>query len=208
MPALNAVREPQDRPFGSARGGGYSRELKRKDIMHEIGNFLPGQFLRPAVFIVRIEFREDFFQCPCAAVVEIRGRAPSLSHLEEEIRIYYGGSDWLHTDWRNAYLCLATLRPDGFAGFEQESKDKPAIITTVPIPFAGQSLQVTADVEKNGSVKVTILDKSGREISLAETVSMTVTDGRLKLTEEINEDRIRIRFELNGAKLYSFSFGG
>ena len=47
--------------------------------------------------------------------------------LKNEIRLYYGGSDWLHTSWRNGFLCLATLRPDGFAGYEQDSKDRPAI---------------------------------------------------------------------------------
>ena len=38
--------------------------------------------------------------------------------LEDEIRLYYGGSDGLHTSWRNGFLCLATLRPDGFAGYK------------------------------------------------------------------------------------------
>jgi hypothetical protein len=36
---------------------------------------------------------------------------------ENEIQLYYGGSDWLHDGLRQGYLCLATLRPDGFAGY-------------------------------------------------------------------------------------------
>ena len=38
------------------------------------------------------------------------------------LQLYYGGSDGPHTDWRSAYLGLATLRPDGFAGLTPASK--------------------------------------------------------------------------------------
>ncbi len=126
--------------------------------------------------------------------------------LEDEIRLYYGGSDGLHFGWRNGFLCLATLRPDGFAGYEQETNDRPALIRTVPIDYAGQSLQVTADVEKGGAIEVIVLDGEGKQISLAE-VNSTVTDSPLKLNENISENLIRLKFELNKAKLYSFSFG-
>ncbi len=127
--------------------------------------------------------------------------------LEEEIRLYYGGSDWLHTDWRNAYLCLATLRPDGFAGYEQESKDQPATITTTAISYDGQQLQITADVEPGGVIQVSILDEGGKEISQAEAISATMTEGRLKISQPIKEDTIRLRFEISKAKLFSFNFG-
>ena len=40
--------------------------------------------------------------------------------LKNEIRLYSGGSDWLHFGWRKGRLALATLRPDGFAGYVQE----------------------------------------------------------------------------------------
>ncbi len=126
--------------------------------------------------------------------------------LEDEIRLYYGGSDGLHFGWRNGFLCLATLRPDGFAGYEQETNDRPALIRTVPIDYAGQSLQVTADVEKGGAIEVIVLDGEGKQISLAE-VNSTVTDSPLQLNMNIKEDKIRLKFELNKAKLYSFSFG-
>ena len=50
--------------------------------------------------------------------------------LPNEIRLYYGGSDGLHTGWRKGYFCLATLRPDGFAGYEPTDDDTKAVITT------------------------------------------------------------------------------
>jgi hypothetical protein len=63
--------------------------------------------------------------------------------LDSEIRLYYGGSDYYHYGWRNGSLCLATLRPDGFAGYEQESKEKAALVTTTVIPYTGQKIMIT-----------------------------------------------------------------
>ena len=41
------------------------------------------------------------------------------------LQLYYGGSDGPHTDWRAAYLGLATLRPDGFAGLTPVKRAGP-----------------------------------------------------------------------------------
>ena len=125
--------------------------------------------------------------------------------LEDEIRLYYGGSDGHHNIWRNGFFCLATLRPDGFAGYEQKNKDKPAIITTTPIPYSRQSIQVSADVSKGGSIQVSILGKGGKKIATAKTISESVSDGRLDIMK-IKADKVQLRFELNNAKLFSFSF--
>ena len=127
--------------------------------------------------------------------------------LENEIRLYYGGSDWLHFGWRNGFLGLATLRPDGFAGYTQASEEKTAIITTTAIPYSGQSLRISADVESGGSITVSLLDKNAKEIAAAQTITTTVTDGLLKFKRDIKQDHIRLRIELNRAKIYSFSFG-
>lgn len=70
--------------------------------------------------------------------------------LEDEIRIYYGACDWYFMDWRKGYLALATLRPDGWAGFEQVSMDAPAVITTTTVSGDLASLNITADVKKGG----------------------------------------------------------
>jgi len=126
--------------------------------------------------------------------------------LDNEIRLYYGGSDYHHFGWRTGNLSLATLRPDGFAGYEQESKDESAIITTTAIPYAGQSIRITADVEEGGSIKVSIIDHEGQDAVAAGTASNTVTDGTLKWNKEIDADKICLKFELSNAKLYSFSF--
>ena len=131
--------------------------------------------------------------------------------LKHEIRLYYGGSDWLHSTWRNAFLCLATLRPDGFAGYEQQNKEKPSVITTTPIPYRGQPIQVTADVGPGGSVKLSVLDEAGSTLAVAKAITSTVTDASLELDNKVEAKKIRLRFELNSkvewfsqSKLYSF----
>ena len=60
--------------------------------------------------------------------------------LENEIRLYYLGANGPHLDWREGFLCLATLRPDGFAGYEPTYENVPATIITKPITCNGKSL--------------------------------------------------------------------
>jgi hypothetical protein len=124
--------------------------------------------------------------------------------LENEIRLYYGGSDYLHFGWRNGSFCLATLRPDGFAGYEQESKDKTAIITTTALDYYGQTVKITADVAKDGWVKVGILNSDRKYISAAQIISHTVTNAILDFPEEFSLNEIRLQFELSNARIYSF----
>jgi len=124
--------------------------------------------------------------------------------LEDEIQLYYGGSDYLHNGWRSGSLCLATLRPDGFAGYEQESTDKPAIISTTIIPYTGQNLRINADVVKGGFIKVKVLDKNGYVLTSSESVSETVTNGEVDFRDKISSDEVSFQFVLNKSKLYSF----
>lgn len=124
--------------------------------------------------------------------------------LEDEIRLYYGGSDYLHSGWRNGSFCLATLRPDGFAGYEPKSKAKPAVITTAAIPYCGQDFRITADVQKDGWVKVTILDEDGKRLASAKPVKGTITDGSLTFPDKTKSGNIRLQFEFRKAKIYSF----
>ena len=53
---------------------------------------------------------------------------------------------------------------------------------------------------------MSIVDGQGKDVVTAGTVSKTVTDGRLKWRKKISPDKIRLKFEINNAKLYSFSF--
>ena len=131
--------------------------------------------------------------------------------LDDEIRIYYGAGDGYFFNWRNGYLALAMLRPDGWAGYEPTADDLPAVITTQSLTFDGTSVGITADVTNGGSVRVAILDKAGNELVRSQPIYSTITN--LPLKWEPSQDlanlrgkEIRLKFELHNAKLYAFKF--
>jgi hypothetical protein len=130
---------------------------------------------------------------------------------ENEIQIYYGACDWYFFDWRKGYLALATLRLDGWAGYEQISGDKPAIITTTSVVCTGSELQICADVRRNGFVKVKLFDNDNKQWLQSKLITRTVTDAVVKWRkgfsiENVKGENIRLKFELKNAKLYSFRF--
>lgn len=126
--------------------------------------------------------------------------------LKDEIRLYYGGSDYLHYGWRNGSLCLATLRPDGFAGYEQEINEKSAVITTTPVPYSGQDILITTDVGKDGWLKTYIIDDQGKALTEATEIRDNASNMVLHFPEKINLENIRLQFEIYNAKIYSFRF--
>jgi hypothetical protein len=130
--------------------------------------------------------------------------------LDDEIRLYYGACDWYFFDWRKGYLALATLRPDGWAGYEPVSSDAKAVVTTKPLKVDAVSLSVTADVQDGGSVVVAIVDEYGKELVRSEPVGNTVTSGRIKWQADVKDlasmgdGKARLKFVLRNAKLYAF----
>ena len=129
----------------------------------------------------------------------------------DEIRLYYGGGRLPHRGKYNAGLCLATLRPDGFAGYEARGEDTLGLVTTRSFPCAGTRLHITADAE-DGRVRVGLLDDRGQVLSRSEPITSDVTDaavkwrGESKLEESLGK-KVRLRFELENATIYAFSFG-
>ena len=131
--------------------------------------------------------------------------------LDEEIRLYYGGSDGPHTSWRKGYLCLATLRPDGFAGFSQISADEPAVVTTKPFASPVSAVSIAADMEAGGHVEVEAIDESGKTVVQGHPMTEPTTDGDVLWKGgghpfPFPEGR-RLRFRLTAATLYSFTLG-
>jgi len=133
--------------------------------------------------------------------------------LDKEIRLYYGASDGLHFGWRNGFFCLATLRPDGFAGYEQIARgsNRAATITTKPVVAVAGSLHLSADIALSGYVKATILDKDNKQLAEGELIAKTATDAEVQWKKgfslaKLKGKQIKLRFELRDSKLYSFSF--
>ena len=132
---------------------------------------------------------------------------------KHEILLYYGGNNGRFMGWRDGFFCLARLRPDGFAGYEQIAggSNRVATITTKPVVAGAGSLRLSADVAISGFVKVTIFDQQNNALAESELTVQTVTDAEVRWKEgfsleTLKGNEIRLRFELRNSKLYSFSF--
>ena len=131
--------------------------------------------------------------------------------LKDEIRLYYGGCDDKHFGWRNGYFCLATLRPDGFAGYEPISPDVPAVITTRSVLTGGHPIAISADVGKGGSVTATLFDADGNKLAQSTPLRKSAADTELQWPAKLNlaalkGKTIHIEFQLKNARIYSFVF--
>ena len=130
--------------------------------------------------------------------------------LKDEIRLYYGGSDGLHTSWRNGFLCLATLRPDGFAGYKASSVSAQAVVTTSAVVDAQVPLRISADVAEGGKVIARALGEDRRALAESEPLMTSGSDALVRwrddgATSEVRTARLQFAFER--ATVYSFSLG-
>ena len=129
--------------------------------------------------------------------------------MEDEIRIYYGGSNGKHFGWREGCLALATLRKDGWACFKAAGVT-PGTVTTNPITCQGPDLHISADAE-GGSVKATVTAADGQVIATSAPLTGNVTAKKLEFPDGINlaahaGKPVVIKFELVNASLYAFEF--
>ncbi len=124
------------------------------------------------------------------------------------IRLYYGGCDRGHFDWRDGYLCLATTGLDRFAGFEPIDTNDTAIVETPALPFSSR-LRMTADA-LGGSIIVMAIDADGSIVATSDSVNDNVngslvswTDSSLPILELVGQPE-SLRFRVDNARLYSF----
>ena len=126
----------------------------------------------------------------------------------EGIRLYYGGCDRGHFDWRDGYLCLATLGLDRFAGFHSIDPQETTLVETPALPFSSR-LRITADA-RGGSMTVSAIDSDGTIVATSRPVVDNVTDALVEWTDsnspitELAGRPMSLRFEFNNARLYSF----
>lgn len=130
--------------------------------------------------------------------------------LKDEIRLYYGASDGLHTSWRNGFFCLATLRPDGFAGYKASDVAAPARVTTTPVFDGKTPLRVSADIADGGQLVVRVLGEEKQVLAESEPLASTVSDAVVRwldnnLLDTITAKRARLQFVFQEATVYSFS---
>ena len=127
--------------------------------------------------------------------------------LPDEIRLYYGGSNGPHTAWRDGGLGLARLRPDGFAGLRAEGT---GAVVTIPVVCSGSRLRVSADAAV-GAIRVAVLGAEGLGADSCTSLTGNVTDAPVSWgvghgLGGLRGTTIQLRFELESATLYSFSF--
>jgi hypothetical protein len=123
----------------------------------------------------------------------------------DEVRIYYGGCDGKHNRYRDGYLMLATIRKDRWAGYEALDE---GTIETAPLTCDGPNLYICADVKAGGSIRAEVIDVDGLGLNDCKPITVDVSDGRItwsgKDLKALNGSRIRLRFKLNKATMYSF----
>jgi hypothetical protein len=143
----------------------------------------------------------------------------------DEIRLYYCGANYTHgtpvlyrkedPGRKGKYtssIGLATWKLDRFVS--ANGLTGGAQLTTVPLVFSGERLEINASTSAGGSVQVETLDAAGRPLpgmaisqpfkgdNLRHTVRWT---GRQSLSEWKGKP-VSLRFHLAGAELYSFAF--
>jgi hypothetical protein len=108
---------------------------------------------------------------------------------------------------------LAWLRLDGFVGLV--AGEDPGQFTTKPFELKGKNLEVNLVAAGSGSAQVEVLDESGKPIqkfSGAHAIKMTNIDdlrARPKWDtapdlQELVGTNVRLRFNLQNAKVYAF----
>ena len=126
--------------------------------------------------------------------------------VDDEIRIYYGASDWYFFDWRKGGLALATLDKNRWAGYEAVDDDSKAIVTTTPLKL-DNNIHITADVGKGGLIVVNVLDQKGEILGSSQGIKNSCTEFKLNFGPQYNHlkgIKYRIQFIINRAKIYSF----
>lgn len=85
--------------------------------------------------------------------------------------IFYGGDDFPHTGWKRHCLpCLASLREDGFAGYEAVEAAQDAKVITRPLRVTQEPFSIVAD----GEVSVRAFDETGHEMGRADWSGRTL----------------------------------
>ena len=121
---------------------------------------------------------------------------------KNKIKLYYGGSDWLHSGWRSGAFCLATLRSDGFAGYQAQAKS--AMVLTKEINYNGGYISINADVNEGGHLNLVVLNKNGKLIAKSNTYSESLVNNKVHFDKQIKKGIIKLQFEFTNAKVYSF----
>lgn len=127
----------------------------------------------------------------------------------DELWFYYTGircrMEPEEAELKGGAICLAVLRRDGFMSVDagQES----GVLLTKPFGLLGSGLSVNVDAT-DGELEVAVLDEAGVILAVSEPIEGNWPEIRVRWEKgnlsDLVRDRVRIRFTLRNAKLYSF----
>lgn len=143
----------------------------------------------------------------------------------DEVWLYYGGTNYTHgapilydtSSQENGKqstgaIGLAIWPRDRFVSADAGSGS--GTLTTVPMRFTGKRLEINANVQNGGEIRVEILDPAGRAIE-GVGLSEPLTGDRLAHAvrfpqgvslASLEERPITLRFQLRNAELFAFAF--
>ena len=131
-----------------------------------------------------------------------------------KIRLYYGGSNGLHNNWREGSLNLATLDIDRWASYAPIDEREPARLETCAIDVSGAALRLNAEIAPGGSIRAMLLDEAGRQLDgFGFDSGLPITEGgancalgwRGREASALAGQRLRLAFEFQRAKLYAIN---
>ena len=147
------------------------------------------------------------YDCGC-----VYAAAPVIR--DDEVLIYYGGSNGLHNGWREGSFNLATLVKGRFAGFVPQAAHRPAMLSTAVLRAQAAALTINAQIHPGGSIRAGLADVDGTTLSGFEMDNCVAVRAsglsvplrwEQKHLHELADRDIRILFEIKRAKLYAFS---
>ena len=105
---------------------------------------------------------------------------------------------------------MATLRPDGFAGYKASDVAESATVTTTPVFDGTASLRVSADIADGGKLVVCVLGEEKQVLAESEPLTGTVSEAEVRWRDESALDAIktkpaRLQIAFKEATVYSFT---
>jgi len=141
--------------------------------------------------------------------------AAEAFRVGDEIRLYYMGTNrghgirWGTDPNKTRGIGLATWKLDRFVS--ADAGDQGGTLTTVPVVFAGNRLELNGATARGGEIAVEILDGEGRALGRSRPFSGDELRHRVQWTEPVDlaglaGKPVRLRFHLRSAGLYAFAF--
>ena len=145
----------------------------------------------------------------------------------DEIWLYYGGANYTHGTpclyrWEGTgrgtkftgSIGLAKWKLDRFVS--ADARNRSGSLTTIPVIFSGQRLELNASTRPGGSIRVALLGASGQPLEHyassepfhGDELRKSVIWPGNRSPAEMAGKPVCLRFELRDAELFSFAFRG